>query len=168
MKYDIDMLAGKLNFEPVVVEKACRIGDILAEIYRDPFLGERLSLTGGTALNLIYGEEIPRISVDLDFNYRHIDSEDWGEARDRIDVRLKAILDSMGYDDLTINPPLSSGKNQRGLQRTDGTKRRAEAGNRIPAEVSLPQRGRKGPAPPCRKGQADRGPHATEGGTFRR
>lgn len=110
MKYDIDMLAGKLNFEPVVVEKACRIGDILAEIYRDPFLGERLSLTGGTALNLIYGEEIPRLSVDLDFNYRHINSEDWGEARDRIDERLKAALGSMGYDDFTINPSYPLGR----------------------------------------------------------
>lgn len=68
MKYDIDALAEELDFDPIVIEKVCRISDILIEIYQDPFLEKRLSLTGGTALNLIHKDEIPRLSVDLDFN----------------------------------------------------------------------------------------------------
>ncbi len=67
-------------------------------------------MTGGTALNLIYSEGIPRLSVDLDFNYRHEGSEDWGEVRTKIDDRLKAILESMGYEDLVIDPSYPLGR----------------------------------------------------------
>ena len=33
----------------------------------------------------------------LDYNYRHIDKEDWSKIRDRIDIDLKWILDPLGY-----------------------------------------------------------------------
>lgn len=110
MKYDVYMLAEELDFDPNVVEKVCWISDILAEIYRDPFLEKRLSLTGGTALNLVHAENIPRLSVDLDFNYRHMDSRDWGKVRDKVDERLKNTLESMGYEELTINPSYPLGR----------------------------------------------------------
>lgn len=48
--------------------------------------------------------------MDLDFNYRQEGSEDWGEVRTRIDDRLKAILGSMGYEDLKINPSYPLGR----------------------------------------------------------
>lgn len=110
MKYDIESIANDTGFDPTVVEKVCRISDILIEIYQDPFLKKRLSLTGGTALNLIHSEGIPRLSVDLDFNYRHEGSKDWGKIRVKIDDRLKAILKSMGYEDLAINPSYPLGR----------------------------------------------------------
>ncbi|KXA92835.1 hypothetical protein AKJ66_03400, partial [candidate division MSBL1 archaeon SCGC-AAA259E22] len=93
-----------------LLEKVCRISDILTEVNQDPFLKKRLSLTGGTALNFIYTEGIPRLSVDLDFNYRHEGSEDWGKVRTRIDSRLKLILESLGYENLRINPSYPLGR----------------------------------------------------------
>lgn len=110
MNHDIDGLASDTGFDPTVLEKVFRISDILTEIHQDPFLKKRLSLTGGTALNFIYTEGIPRLSVDLDFNYRHEGSDDWGSVRTRIDNRLKAILESMGYEDLKINPSYPLGR----------------------------------------------------------
>lgn len=50
------------------IEKVVRLGELLSEVSRHPFLGERLVLKGGTALNLAQARP-PRLSVDLDFNY---------------------------------------------------------------------------------------------------
>jgi len=56
-----------------------------------------LALYGGTALNFIHVPKTIRLSVDLDFNYRHQDAEDWGKTRDQIDDTLKSIIYSQGY-----------------------------------------------------------------------
>jgi predicted nucleotidyltransferase component of viral defense system len=45
-----------------------RLVHALQAIYADPFLGERLYLKGGTALNKFYIPNQGRLSVDLDFN----------------------------------------------------------------------------------------------------
>ncbi|KXA99948.1 hypothetical protein AKJ42_02105 [candidate division MSBL1 archaeon SCGC-AAA261C02] len=110
MHYDLNRLARKENFDVRVLEKLCRISDILEEISQDPLLKTRLSLTGGTALNLIHTKEIPRLSVDLDFNYRHVDDEDWGTVRDKIDDRLKKILRAMNYTSFSINATYPLGR----------------------------------------------------------
>jgi len=67
-----------------------------------PFLKDRLSLIGGTAINFIYTNPLARLSVDLDFNYHHIDEYDWGEVRTRIDHVIKQILHTQGYADTDI------------------------------------------------------------------
>ncbi|MFQ6136390.1 MAG: nucleotidyl transferase AbiEii/AbiGii toxin family protein [Candidatus Hydrothermarchaeales archaeon] len=76
----------------------------MEDISNVKFLRERLSLYGGTALNFIYLEDIPRLSVDLDFNYRHIDTKNWGRVRDEVEDRIKKLLQMRGYEDLRINP----------------------------------------------------------------
>ncbi|MFO8077641.1 MAG: nucleotidyl transferase AbiEii/AbiGii toxin family protein [Thermoplasmatota archaeon] len=78
------------------IEKMKRLCDILSGIQHTTFLSKRLSLYGGTALNFIY-LDLPRLSEDLDFNYRQIDSSDWGETREKIDKTIKWILSSLGY-----------------------------------------------------------------------
>ncbi|MBS3749827.1 MAG: nucleotidyl transferase AbiEii/AbiGii toxin family protein, partial [Candidatus Thermoplasmatota archaeon] len=78
------------------IEKMKRLCDILTSIQNATFLSKRLSLYGGTALNFIY-LDLPRLSEDLDFNYRHIDNSDWGETRGKIDKTIKWILSSLGY-----------------------------------------------------------------------
>jgi len=106
MEYDLEYLARTHGFNTREMEKVCRIFDVLEDISSVKFLGERLSLYGGTALNFIYFKDIPRLSVDLDFNYRHRDAKDWGEVRDEVDERIKQILYMRGYkkSDLNINP----------------------------------------------------------------
>jgi len=92
------------GFSSNILEKMKRLCDLLSAIQNSEFISKRLSLYGGTALNFLYLNN-PRLSEDLDYNYRHIDKEDWSKIRDRIDRDLKWILDSLGYkkDDVKIN-----------------------------------------------------------------
>ena len=110
--YDYRYLQTLYPYIPSQIEKVCRISDILARVSQIPFLRERLSLYGGTALNFIHFSEVHRLSVDMDFNYRHQGEEkDWGEIRAEIDAALKQILSAQGYPDhdIKIDPsyPLS-------------------------------------------------------------
>ena len=88
-EYDFDELALKHGFNVREIEKVCRISDILEDISAVKFLRDRLSLYGGTALTFIYFKEILRLSIDLDLNYRHLNTKDWGEIRNEIDKRIK-------------------------------------------------------------------------------
>ena len=77
-RYDFDKVSAEMGFNPVQIEKVCRISDILETISQVQFMRKRLSLYGGTALAFVHFDAIERLSVDIDFNYRHIDEEDWG------------------------------------------------------------------------------------------
>ena len=98
MSVDYSTLSRRLGFEERYVEKACRVSDLLRGISQVPFLADRLCLYGGTALAFVFFPEVYRLSVDADFNYRHIDEEDWGEVRKQIDEDLKSVLYSLGYE----------------------------------------------------------------------
>jgi len=104
-EYDFRALALRYGFNSKDMEKACRISDLLEDISAVKFLSDRLSLYGGTALTFIHSQELLRLSIDLDLNYRHIDSVDWGHVRDEIDKRLKDLFSRQGYNeaDLAIN-----------------------------------------------------------------
>jgi len=62
------------NFPVDTIEKISHLSDILVKIGQTPFLRKRLSLYGGTALNLLRIPATYRLSVDLDFcaNQRHV------------------------------------------------------------------------------------------------
>lgn len=110
--YEYEELSRRIGFAPRQLEKVCRISDLLEDISHVPFLSDRLSLYGGTALAFIHLEDIRRLSVDLDFNYRHMDSRDWGKVRDDIDERIKRILYAQGYkeEDLAISASYPLGR----------------------------------------------------------
>jgi predicted nucleotidyltransferase component of viral defense system len=105
-EYNFEELARRHGFNVREIEKVCRISDVLEDISAVKFLKDRLSLYGGTALTFIYSEEILRLSIDLDLNYRHVDKKDWGEVRSEIDERIKALLYRQEYkeSDLAISP----------------------------------------------------------------
>lgn len=105
-EYNFEELARRHGFNVREIEKVCRISDLLEDISAVKFLKDRLSLYGGTALTFIYSEEILRLSIDLDLNYRHLDKKDWGEVRSEIDERIKALLYRQEYkeSDLAISP----------------------------------------------------------------
>jgi len=84
MEYDIRSISLELGLDPKYVEKTVRISDVLRKISEVKFLREKLSLYGGTALNFIHLKGVPRLSIDLDFNYRHSGENEWHEERDRI------------------------------------------------------------------------------------
>jgi len=104
-KYDFDALTLQYGFSTREIEKVCQISDLLEGVSAAKFLSDRLSLYGGTALTFIYSPEILRLSIDLDFNYRHTNNAEWGEIRKEIDERLKDIIYRQEYDqtDIAIN-----------------------------------------------------------------
>ena len=101
-RYDYEAMSRDIGFNPVQIEKACRISDILEEMSNVPFMRKRLALYGGTALAFIFLKSVERLSVDLDFNYRHIGDVDWGVQRQQIDENFKTILRYLGYSDEDI------------------------------------------------------------------
>ena len=92
-------------FPETIREKIGRISDILVQMNKVYLLKNHLSFHGGTALNFLY-LNAPRLSEDLDFNYRQIDERDWGEVRDDIDRETKRILNDLVYkkEDIKIQP----------------------------------------------------------------
>ncbi len=59
----------KYHYKPENLEKVYRLLAALDQFMVIPYLRDRLVLKGGTALNLFYFEDIPRLSVDIDMNY---------------------------------------------------------------------------------------------------
>ena len=110
--YNYDEMPEMTGFHKLEIEKVCRISTMLEKMMDVSFLKERLSLIGGTAINFIYTKPLARLSVDLDFNYHHIDEDDWGEVRTRIDNVIKQILHTQGYtnDDIKIDSSYPLGR----------------------------------------------------------
>ena len=104
MEYDVKRISKERRIEPQYIEKVLRISDVLKRISSVAFLHKRLSLYGGTALNFIYFPGLPRLSFDLDFNYRQVSDADWGNERDEIDRQLKLLLGDLGYKSIAIQP----------------------------------------------------------------
>jgi predicted nucleotidyltransferase component of viral defense system len=90
------------GFDEKTIEKIYRICDILQRISLVEYTQERLSLYGGTSLNFLHFKGIPRLSVDIDFNFRDLKTGDWEKERDRIDSILKKILSDLKYSDSDI------------------------------------------------------------------
>jgi predicted nucleotidyltransferase component of viral defense system len=57
------------GYRPEMLEKVYHLLELLEEFMAVHYLSDRLALKGGTAINLFYTEQFPRLSVDLDFNY---------------------------------------------------------------------------------------------------
>jgi len=101
-KYDIESIARQHGFNAKETERVLRISDLIEDISAVKFLSDRLSLYGGTALTFIYLPQILRLSIDLDFNYRHIDTPDWGNIRKEVDEKLKEVLYRQKYNEKEV------------------------------------------------------------------
>lgn len=92
----LDDLSGETRYESLVLEQVARLLDLLQGIADDPFLGSRLALKGGTALN-VFHLDIPRLSVDIDLNYvGALDRETMLEERPAIEAGLRRLLTERG------------------------------------------------------------------------
>lgn len=90
------------GFDEKTIEKIYRICDILQRISLVDYAKERLSLYGGTSLNFLHFKNVPRLSMDIDFNFRDLQTGDWGKERDKIDKIIKKILSDLKYSENDI------------------------------------------------------------------
>jgi len=89
--------AKELGFIRDTFEKVLRLSSILQFLNTHPLLKEKLSLKGGTALNLIVFD-LPRLSVDIDLDYTKPESkEEMMLNREKVDTVIQQQLESMGY-----------------------------------------------------------------------
>ncbi len=100
MKYSREYLgerAAGTGFRPDTLEKVLRLLRLLDQVTRHPFLGSRLLLKGGTALNLFYAAA-PRLSVDLDFNYvGAVDRAQMLQERPEVERAVNQLVMGEGY-----------------------------------------------------------------------
>jgi hypothetical protein len=99
LSYDILMAdASATGFRPEILEKSELLLDLLQNLVEDPFLGSRLALKGGTALNL-FVFNVPRLSLDADLNY--IGSADvtiMETERPRLEAAIRSVCRREGFD----------------------------------------------------------------------
>jgi predicted nucleotidyltransferase component of viral defense system len=88
--------AASSGFPVEIYEKAHVLVRLLEAVRTHPFLGPRMALKGGTALNLfILG--LPRLSVDIDLNYVGTsDREVMISERPRVEQALQQVAGRMG------------------------------------------------------------------------
>ncbi|OCZ49928.1 nucleotidyl transferase AbiEii/AbiGii toxin family protein [Dehalobacter sp. TeCB1] len=89
--------ASNFGFIRDTLEKVYRLADILEHINSDPTLKGKLALKGGTAINLTVFN-LPRLSVDIDFDYLSNDSkEEMLQNRMIINTALAKFMEFSGY-----------------------------------------------------------------------
>lgn len=100
MKYSreyLDRLAAATAFPVDTLEKVLRLIRMLDLVSRHPFLGTRLALKGGTAINLFF-RSAPRLSVDLDFKYvGAADRETTVRERPEVERAVQQLANREGY-----------------------------------------------------------------------
>lgn len=97
-KKELRKLMEATGYPMASIEKTMRLLELLKAINADEFLGANLTLKGGTAINIIHYSEIPRLSVDLDFDLaRNTLKEEMLQVKDEVSARIRELAASMGY-----------------------------------------------------------------------
>ena len=85
------------GYQPQTVEKVERLLELLAETGAHPYLGPRLRLHGGTALN-IFHISMPRLSVDADLTYMgRVPKDEYECERPEVERAMANLGKSLGY-----------------------------------------------------------------------
>ena len=97
-KAEFRKLMESTGYPMASIEKTLRLLELLKAINADEFLSANLTLKGGTAINIIHYSEIPRLSVDLDFDLaRNTLKEEMLQVKDEVSARIREMSASMGY-----------------------------------------------------------------------
>ncbi|MDR0847691.1 MAG: nucleotidyl transferase AbiEii/AbiGii toxin family protein [Propionibacteriaceae bacterium] len=133
-------MAGRVDldftgFAPQTVERVLRLLTVLDAINADSYLGGKVCLHGGTALNLFI-LDMPRLSVDIDLNYIGSPNlEQLTEERPRVERAVIAIGSRLGFN-VTPGKSEHSGRSFRlqyaGTYGTDSVKIDLDYLNRSP------------------------------------
>lgn len=97
-KKQIQRIASEHSYTATNVEKVIRLCLILDDLNGLEEFAGKLLLKGGTAINLIAFDRLPRLSVDLDLDFAHnLSKEETNIQRKKINKALSAYSEDMGY-----------------------------------------------------------------------
>lgn len=113
MKISLEKLQAEsqaTGFRAEVLEKVLHLLNLLESLQSHPFLKGRLTLKGGTALNLFFFD-LPRLSVDIDLNYiGAVDRRKMLEDRPQIEQAVRAVCSREGITVTRIPEDHAGGK----------------------------------------------------------
>lgn len=90
-------MAKELGFVRDILEKVCRLADVLKFMESDELLSKGIALKGGTAINLTIFD-LPRLSVDIDLDYcRSMGREDMLADREIITDKIRKYMTANEY-----------------------------------------------------------------------
>lgn len=93
---DLQREAATTGFGAEALERVVRLLELLEGFRGHPFLGSRVALKGGTALNL-FVFDVPRLSVDIDLNYTGAAARDAMLAeRPKVEQAIHAVCGRAG------------------------------------------------------------------------
>jgi len=94
---DLEKIQRDTGFNSDLLEKSYHLARIFQQIQKTEILSKNLTLKGGTALNFLY-LDLPRLSIDIDFNYTGAVPRDYMKAaRPFIDQSIRTVGEFLGY-----------------------------------------------------------------------
>jgi hypothetical protein len=126
MKISLEKLtaqATSTGFRSDVLEKVAHLLGLLEALRSHPFLKGKLTLKGGTALNL-FVFNVPRLSVDIDLNYVGVaDLEAMLADRPQVEQALQAVFAREGFTVRRAPEEHAGGKQAGGITGTQAGQR---------------------------------------------
>lgn len=112
--------AAAAGFQPESLDKVIRLMELLEGIRSHPFLGTRVALKGGTALNL-FVFDVPRLSVDVDLNYvGGADRDGMLSDRPKVEQAIQAVCGRLGLQTRRVPTEHAGGKWRLSYQAVSG------------------------------------------------
>ena len=98
-KTELQRIAKINNYSATNIEKVLRLCSVLSDLNTQDVTNGKFALKGGTAINLVAFEHIPRLSVDLDFNFAfNISKEEMLVERKLINDTLNEYFKENDYE----------------------------------------------------------------------
>lgn len=92
-KKQIQLIASEHSYSATNVKKVIRLCLILDDLNRLEEFAGKLLLKGGTAINLIVFDRLPRLSVDLDLDFAdNLSKEETDIQREKLDFSIKGVI----------------------------------------------------------------------------
>lgn len=133
-KKEIDYIAKKNSYTPNNVEKVMRLSSILDALNKLSEFKGKLILKGGTAINIVVCEKLPRLSVDIDLDFHeNMSKENLKEEREIINKAIDVYCEQNGY--------IKSGRNSYALDSLSLTyKTLSGSGDKIKLDINYQSR----------------------------
>lgn len=108
------------GYQAQTVEKVERLLELLTEVGGHPYLGSRLRLHGGTALN-VFHLQMPRLSVDVDLTYTgRVPRDEYLAERPLLEKAVTDLATNLGYKVSTKDKMEHAGRTLKLLYRYGG------------------------------------------------